>query len=246
MRHARLVMAGLGREQDKRVPANHSAAGGDDGASCALGSTVLYCAVALVVTGMVIYYDLDSSAPLAQAFGVYGMYWAQILVSVGALLVRPAPHGAGSVWDAVRTCTRTPDTALAATGVAGRGPPPQALTTTILAGILGMPRIFLAMARDGLLFQVFKQIHPRFETPLVGTLFTGIVGMDEPRELPSPRPQAPAVADAAEVSSGARGGARGGWREGPLSSFVVLCIVPRDLSILPALDSGAAVHDAGH
>jgi basic amino acid/polyamine antiporter, APA family len=52
----------------------------------------------------------------------------------------------------------------------------QALTTTILAGILGMPRIFLAMARDGLLFSMFRTIHPRFGTPFLGTIITGGTG----------------------------------------------------------------------
>ena len=44
-----------------------------------------------------------------------------------------------------------------------------------------MPRIFLAMARDGLLFSAFRKIHPRFETPMLGTFFTGGTGTVLPR-----------------------------------------------------------------
>ena len=37
-----------------------------------------------------------------------------------------------------------------------------------------MPRIFLGMARDGLIFPFFGYIHPRFGTPFYGTWITGI------------------------------------------------------------------------
>jgi basic amino acid/polyamine antiporter, APA family len=48
---------------------------------------LLYCGVALVLTGMVLYSELDSAAPLAAAFAYWGLPWAQIVVAVGALLV---------------------------------------------------------------------------------------------------------------------------------------------------------------
>jgi len=38
----------------------------------------------------------------------------------------------------------------------------------------GQPRIFFAMARDGLLPQSFAKIHPRTKIPFMTTLFTGI------------------------------------------------------------------------
>jgi APA family basic amino acid/polyamine antiporter len=49
------------------------------------------------------------------------------------------------------------------------------LTSVILVTLLGQPRIFRAMAHDGLLPAVAARIHPRFQTPYVSTIATGIV-----------------------------------------------------------------------
>ena len=47
--------------------------------------TVLYCAVALVVTGMVRYDELDPAAALANAFQVHGQGWMATVISAGAV-----------------------------------------------------------------------------------------------------------------------------------------------------------------
>ncbi|GAA2014320.1 amino acid permease [Microbacterium ulmi] len=47
--------------------------------------TVLYCAVALVVTGMVSYDELDPAAALANAFAYHGQAWMATLISAGAV-----------------------------------------------------------------------------------------------------------------------------------------------------------------
>jgi basic amino acid/polyamine antiporter, APA family len=47
--------------------------------------TVLYCAVALVVTGMVRYDQLDPKAALANAFAAKGQGWMATLISAGAV-----------------------------------------------------------------------------------------------------------------------------------------------------------------
>jgi APA family basic amino acid/polyamine antiporter len=74
------------------------------------------------------------------------------------------------------------DSAAVATAFSGR-PWAQALisagalaglTSVLLVFQLGQPRIFMAMARDGLLPQYFARIHRRFRTPHVTTIWTGV------------------------------------------------------------------------
>jgi APA family basic amino acid/polyamine antiporter len=98
--------------------------------------TILYIAVAAVLTGMVPYNQINIDAPVSDAFRQIGLPWAQLLISIGA--------------------------------VAG-------ITSVLLVMMLSQPRIFLAMARDGLLpREFFGAVHDRFRTPWKSTILTGI------------------------------------------------------------------------
>jgi basic amino acid/polyamine antiporter, APA family len=98
--------------------------------------TILYIAVAAVLTGIVPYTTLNNPAPVSNALLALGIQWGAALVSVGALL---------------------------------------GITSVILVLLFGQSRIFFAMSRDGLLPPAFRQVHPKFNTPVRVTIFVGIV-----------------------------------------------------------------------
>ncbi|MBX9792131.1 MAG: amino acid permease [Pirellulales bacterium] len=57
---------------------------------------------------------------------------------------------------------------IAAGGVAG-------MTSVLLVTFLSQARVFLAMARDGLMPPIFKHVHPKYGTPHLATMLTGAV-----------------------------------------------------------------------
>ncbi|RUP45930.1 amino acid permease-domain-containing protein [Jimgerdemannia flammicorona] len=98
--------------------------------------TILYIVVALVLTGVSPYQNLNVAAPVAVAAAATGQQWLLIIVTLGAL---------------------------------------AGLTSVMLILLLGQPRIFYSMAKDGLLPSIFTKLHPRFKTPYVPTIITGVI-----------------------------------------------------------------------
>lgn len=51
------------------------------------------------------------------------------------------------------------------------------LSSVILVMLMGQPRIFYSMSKDGLLPPIFSKVHPKYKTPYVSTLLTGAVAL---------------------------------------------------------------------
>ena len=102
--------------------------------------TVLYIAVALVLTGIVKYTELNVPDPIAVGINAAGpgLAWLRPVVKIGA--------------------------------IAG-------LSSVILVMLLGQPRIFYSMSKDGLLPPIFSKVHPKFRTPYIASLLTGVAAM---------------------------------------------------------------------
>jgi basic amino acid/polyamine antiporter, APA family len=51
------------------------------------------------------------------------------------------------------------------------------LSSVILVMLMGQPRIFYTMSKDGLLPPIFAHVHPKFKTPWLASIVTGITAM---------------------------------------------------------------------
>ncbi|HKR12606.1 MAG TPA: amino acid permease [Pyrinomonadaceae bacterium] len=106
--------------------------------------TIFYVIVAAIFTGLMPFPVLTEVSSSGQA------------EALTMALDHVAP--AGITW---------PQTIVAAGSVVAH-------TAVLLVFQLGQPRIFMSMARDGLLPSVFASVHPRFKTPHVTTILTGL------------------------------------------------------------------------
>ncbi len=113
--------------------------------------TIIYMAVAAVMTGVVPYKELASPAPIAVAIDRMGLEWANL----------PFANADGEQFNAISLMIKIG----AITG----------LSSVMLVLVYGQTRIFYTMARDGLLPKVFAAIHPRFRTPWMGTILLGVL-----------------------------------------------------------------------
>ncbi|MBR1161267.1 amino acid permease [Bradyrhizobium elkanii] len=98
---------------------------------------------------------------------------AALYVAVGFVLTGIVPYDRLNVPDPIAV-------GIDAVGIGWLGPFIKlgilfGLTSVILIMLLAQPRIFRAMAHDGLLPGVAAKIHPRFQTPYVSTIFSGTV-----------------------------------------------------------------------
>jgi APA family basic amino acid/polyamine antiporter len=103
-------------------------------------TTVLYIAIAIVMTGVAPWKQLGTAEPmitaLQYAHGPPGLLnFSRLIISLGAVL---------------------------------------AMGSVLLVFQLGQPRIFFSMSRDGLLPPFLAKVHPRYQTPYVGTILTGV------------------------------------------------------------------------
>ncbi len=51
------------------------------------------------------------------------------------------------------------------------------LSSVILVMLMGQPRIFYSMSKDGLLPGIFSKVHPKYKTPYISTLLTGCIAI---------------------------------------------------------------------
>jgi len=109
--------------------------------------TLLYILVSAVMVGLVSYTKLGGPAPMA--------------VAVDAARASAIGTSMQGLMNAMSLLVKI--------GIV------MGLTSTMVVQMLAQPRIFMAMAQDGLLPAWAGRVHPRFRTPHISTLVTGTI-----------------------------------------------------------------------
>jgi basic amino acid/polyamine antiporter, APA family len=101
---------------------------------------VLFILVAMVLTGVVSYTQLNVPDPIAVGVNAMGqgMFWLRPIIKIAI--------------------------------IAG-------LSSVILVMLMAQPRIFFSMANDGLLPAGLSKVHPKFKTPYISQILTGIIAV---------------------------------------------------------------------
>ena len=118
--------------------------------------------------------DPERNMPRALVLGTVGVIAIYLLVNAAYLYLLPIDRMAKSplvAADAAQLIVGQIGVGLVAVVVM------VATFSTLLGSILTSPRIFFAMAEDGLLFKPVARVHPRFHTPSVAIVGTAVLGV---------------------------------------------------------------------
>jgi APA family basic amino acid/polyamine antiporter len=114
--------------------------------------------------------DARRNLPRGLVLGVMGvtvLYLAVNLVCVGVLGVDRLAASGSPASDVMRQALGTPGAALLSVGIA------VSAIGFLSQAVLTSPRVYYAMARDGLFFQSVAWIHPRTRVPIFAILLQG-------------------------------------------------------------------------
>lgn len=118
--------------------------------------------------------DPQRTLPRAIIFGTIAIIAIYVSVNLAYLYVNPIERVAGSPLVAA-------DTMMAMFGRAGVVIVSLCVALSTFSSLngtmLASPRVFFAMAEDGMLFGPIGRVHPRYQTPYVAILLAAVLGM---------------------------------------------------------------------
>mmetsp|Transcript_11237 Transcript_11237/g.27628 ORF Transcript_11237/g.27628 Transcript_11237/m.27628 type:complete len:613 (-) Transcript_11237:32-1870(-) len=97
---------------------------------------VLYCAVCLILTGLISYENISKTAPLSDALSEANLKWGQQIIDIGAVV---------------------------------------GLGTTLLTGMYAQSRLYLSIARDGLVPKILGRVSGDLRVPVFAQIWCGVL-----------------------------------------------------------------------